>query len=112
MCIFRSKELNNLVFKAVLSVVRSANGFNTDSKLGIIDCGASSAATTDRSNFIEGMYKYLSGVTISGITSGIESSRYGSILLSLKVNDGKSFGIQIDKILHLKELPMMLISPQ
>ena len=84
--------------------------FDSDLNCSIADCGASSSATSQKSDFIEGTYKPLKGVTISGIASGLEASGIGSIMLNLTDDKGDSFAIQIDKVLHLKQLLNTLIS--
>ena len=109
---FRSPETNRFLLKAMHSPRASNFAFNADSKLGIIDCGDSSSATSMESYFIEGACKPLKGVTASGISSGLEASGCGSVLLPLKDDNNKSFDMQIDKVPHLKGLPTTLLIPQ
>ena len=85
--------------------------FDTDSKLLIRDCGASLSATFCKDNFIPGTYKVLSGVTISGIASGLEAACIGSVLCKISDDNWVLLDLQIDRVLHLKQLPQHLISP-
>ena len=108
---FRSKESNYALLTAISS--KDSNlAFDTDSVSAIFDSGASSTATPNKSDFIESTYKELSGVTISGIASGLKACGIGSININFKDDDGHPITLQIDKVLHLKQLPIILVSPQ
>ena len=100
---------------ALLTAISSNDSkiaFDTDSVPAIFDSGASLTATPHRKDFIDGTYKELTGVTISGIASGLKASGIGSINLNFKDDDENPITLQIDRVLHLKQLPIMLVSPQ
>ena len=86
--------------------------FDADSVPKIVDSGASSFATSDRSLFIDGNYKPLKGVKISGIASGLEASGVGSIKINFRDDDDKAVELHVDRVLHLKDLPHTLLSLQ
>ena len=105
----------HLQMKLLQTLSNDANmieSFDADSKAKIVDSGASSCATSDRSLFIEGTCKPLKGVTISGIASGLKASGIGSIKLNIIDDNDKAMELQIDRALHLKDLPHTLLSPQ
>ena len=79
--------------------------FDTDSLSLISDSGASSSATFCKEDFIPGSYKPLSGITISGIASGLEATGIGSVNYQICDDQGKVLDLQIDRVLHLKQLP-------
>ena len=54
----------------------------------------------------------MTSITISGITLGLKASGIGSINLNFKDDDENPITLQIDRVLHLKQLPIMLVSPQ
>ena len=73
----RPPQMNELLFNAILSKYNNNYAFDTDSIPKIIDCGASSSATTNKSDFIEGTCKPLQGITISGIASELKAPGIG-----------------------------------
>ena len=107
---YRSSEMNYVLLIAISSN-DSKVAFDTDSVPAIIDSGASSTATPHRNDFIDGTYKELTSVTISGIALGLKVSGIGSIYLNFKDNNENPITLQIDRVLHLKQLPIMLVSP-
>ena len=50
------------------------------------------------------------GVTISGIASSLEALSIGSIRLNITDNNDKAAELQVDRILHLKDLLHTLLS--
>ena len=108
---FRSSDLNKTLLYT-LSNGKADFSFDTDSKPLIGDCGASSSATFCKDDFIPDTYRVLSGVTISGIASGLEAAGIGSVLYKISDDNGTLLDLQIDRVLHLKQLPQRLISPQ
>ena len=86
--------------------------FDTDSFPIVIDSGASSSATPFKTDYIAGTYKILDGVVISGIASGLEAKGIGSVIYKIKDDNGIPIDLQIDKVLHLENLPTRILSPQ
>ena len=91
---------------------KAYSSFNTNSKPLIRDYRVSLSVTFYKDNFILGTYKPLSCVTISGIASGLEAAGIGSVLYKISDDNGTLLDLQIDRVLHLKQLPQRLISPQ
>ena len=74
--LFRLKELNYALLTAISS--KNSNlAFDTNSVSAILNSGASSTATPNKSNFIESTHKELSRVTISGIVSSLKACGIG-----------------------------------
>lgn len=110
---FRSPDLNGLILSAIENSNSASHiAFNTDSFSAISDCGASSSATPFLEDYVPGTYKPLKGITISGIALGLSASGIGTIIYKIKDDNGELFDLQIDKVLHLKQLPTRLVSPQ
>jgi len=110
---FRSPDLNGLILSAIKNSNSASHiAFDTDSFSAISDCGASSSATPFLEDYVPGTYKPLKGITISGITSGLSASGIGTVIYKIKDDNGELFDLQIDKVLHLKQLPTRLVSPQ
>ena len=107
---FQSSDLNKTLLYT-LNNSKADFSFDTDSKPLIGDCEALSSATFCKDDFIPDTYRVLSGVTISGITSGLEAAGIGSVLYKILDDDGAILDLQIDRVLHLKQLPQHLISP-
>ena len=108
---FRSSDINNQLLHA-LNDGKSDVSFDTDSTQLIGDSEASSSTTFSKEDFTSGTYGSLSGVTISGIVSGLEAAGVGSVRCQILDDDGATLDLQIDRVLHLKKLPQRLISPQ
>ena len=109
--LFCSSDMNQFLFNSISSSTNTALNFDADSHSTIIDCGTSSTATSKKSDFIEGMCKPLTGVTISVIDSGLQASGIGPIMLHLFNGDDKAKGVQIERFLCLKSLSNILLSP-
>ena len=109
--VFRSHQKNVFLLKALGSNFSNTTAFDTDSFALVLDSGASSSAALYKSNFIDGTYKPLSSIIISGIASGLEVAGIGSTLYKIKDDDNNLIDLQIDRILHLKKLPSRLLSP-
>ena len=110
--LYRSSDMNQFLLNVISSSADTSLTFDTDSHSVILDCSASSSATSNESIFIEGTCKPLAGVTISGITSGLQAWDIGSIMLHLVDDDDKAIGMQTCRALHLKVLLTMLLRPQ
>ena len=76
------------------------------------DCRVSFSATFYKDDFILGTCKSLSGVTISGATSGLEASLRGYCNYVILEDKGTHIELQIGIVLHLKKLPQSLIRTQ
>ena len=83
---YRSPELSHALLSAVASN-NSTIDFETDSVSAMLDSGASSTFTPNRSDFIDGTCKELHGITISGIVSGLKATGVGSMHLNFKDYD-------------------------
>ena len=86
--------------------------FDTNSFPIVIDSGASSSAAPFKTDYIARTYKVLDRVVISGIASGLEAKGIGSVIYKIKDDDGIPIDLQIDKVLHLENLPTRILSPQ
>ena len=86
--------------------------FDANSFALICNSGALSTATSHLLDFIPNTYRKLSGVTISGIASGLKAAGIGSVLCKYKSNSGQLIDLQIDRVLHLPSLPCRLLSPE
>ena len=84
--------------------------FNANSFPLICDSGASSSAIAFQSDFIPNTYRKLTGVTISGIASGLQAAGIGSVLYKFKSDHGQAVDLQIDKVLLLSNLSYRLLS--
>ena len=84
--------------------------FETDSQPRTSDCSTFSTATFLKDDFIPGIHKALSGITISGVVSGLEASGIGSVCYKILDDKGTLIELQIEKLFHLKQLPQRLIS--
>ena len=98
---FRSSDLNKTLLYT-LNNGKADFSFDTDSKPLIRDYGASSSATFCKDDFIPDTYRVLSGVTISGIASGLEAVGIGLVLCKILDDNGVLLDLQIDRVLHLK----------
>ena len=65
-----------------------------------------------KDDFILGIHKALSGVTISGIASSYEASGIMFVSYAILDDKGTPFELQIDTVFHLKQVPHRLSSPQ
>ena len=102
---------NTCMLNAIKNVNFNRVIFDTDSFLIVIDSSASSFATSFKTDYIARTCKELEGVVISGIASGLEAKGIGSVLYKIKDNDGIPIHLQVDKVLHLENLPTRIISP-
>ena len=107
----RSLDLNSAMLKTLSNDENFLTSFDADSTPKFLDSGTSSCATSDRSLFIDGTHKPLKGVMILGIASGLEASGIGSIKINIVDDNCKAVKLQIDRVLHLKDLPHTSLSP-
>ena len=63
-------------------------------------------------NFIPGTYNKHSDVSINGISSGLKVDGYGTAQYVVHDDDGTPIDLEIDKVLHIPDLPIRLLSPQ
>ena len=78
----------------------------------ILNSRALSCTTPFEIDFVKGSYKALSGVTISGIASGLEATGVRTMLYKFKNDDNNFIDLYVDHVLHLKKLLSRLISRQ
>ena len=86
--------------------------FDTDSFGLALDCVASSTATPFASDHVKGTCKKLSGITMSGIASGLPVEGIGSVMCKIIDDSENPLDLQTDNVLHLKDLPTRLVSPK
>ena len=78
----------------------------------MFDSSASSTSTSNRNDFVEGSFVPLSGVTVSGIASGLEVKGYSMVSWNFCMQKGEVLTIDIKKLLHIPNILTRLISPQ
>ena len=108
----RSDDQNNISSNASPFASRVTDYFYVCSFQLAVDNGESCTNTPWKNYFISSTYKPITGLTISGIASGIDSSVIGSVLCEIKDDDANVVDLQIYRALHLETLPSRLISPK
>ena len=86
--------------------------FDTDSFNICADFGAWYCATPDKIYCIPDTYKYLTGLTINGITERIKAAGCGSFSWIFQDDKKENIGVIIKQVLHIPGLQIRLIFPQ
>ena len=86
--------------------------FDSDSFDICVDTGASSTYTSSRNDFFPGSYVNLEGETVNSIASGLTVAGYGTIQWVFHDDNHHSINVEIDKVLHIPDVPTRLLSPQ
>ena len=109
----RQQELARYkIYAATVKKINKIENFDTDSVKIIIDTGASSCATNDKADFVPGTFRPMSGLVVSGISSGLVAEGYGTVRWHLTTDSDEVVELELDKVLLLKKLPIRILSPQ
>ena len=86
--------------------------FDSDAYDICVDTGALSTCTPSKDDYIDGSYVPLTGATINGIASRLNVVGYGTICWVITDDNGDPIHVEIDRVLHIPDVPTRLLSPQ
>ena len=90
----------------------SRTHFDSDTFEICVDTGASLTCTLSKEDFIPDSYVSIEGATINGIASGLSVIGYGTIRWVITDDNGDPIDVEIDRVLHIPDVPTQLLSPQ
>ena len=91
---------------------KNAFVFDSDSFPVVFDSGASSTSTSEKKDFIPDTFVPMSGVTVLGITSGLQVEGHGTVSWNFYSSKGGVIILTIEKVLCIPNIPTRLLSPQ
>ena len=81
--------MNHILFNTIQETSSPFTTFDTDSFPLICDCRALSTVIPFETDFIEGAYRKLTGISILEIVSGLPATGIGLVIYKLKDNNRK-----------------------
>ena len=109
---FRNPETNHSLINAVSQYNGPNIALDTDYTLTVMVSAPESYASPNISDFIEDARRELHSTNTSGIASCLYASGIGYIMLPLKDEQRNEINFKIHRVLNLKKLQNLLLSPQ